>query len=83
MPARRGRPGAVLLANFFFTPPYHTFVVEQRDSIIALFVFVLVAVTVSVTVDVAARHRVAAARSRSEAEVLSRLTAEPVDATTR
>ena len=69
---------AVLLANFFFTTPYHTLVVEQRDSIIALFVFVLVAVTVSVTVDVAIRHRVAAVRSRSEAEVLSRITAEPV-----
>ena len=69
---------AVLLANFFFTTPYHTLVVEQRDSIIALFVFVLVAVTVSVTVDVAMRHRIAAARSRSEADVLSRLAAEPV-----
>jgi K+-sensing histidine kinase KdpD len=69
---------AVLLANFFFTTPYHTLAVEQRDSIIALFVFVLVAVTVSVTVDVAMRHRIAAARSRSEADVLSRLAAEPV-----
>jgi K+-sensing histidine kinase KdpD len=69
---------AVLLANFFFTTPYHTLVVDQRDSIIALFVFVLVAVTVSVTVEVATRYRIAAARSRSEAEVLSRLTTEPV-----
>ncbi|MFD7154979.1 DUF4118 domain-containing protein [Kribbella sp. NPDC059898] len=70
--------GSVLLANFFFTTPYHTFAVEQRDSIIALLVFVIVAVTVSVTVDLAASRRIAAARSRSEAEVLSRLTAEPV-----
>ena len=69
---------AVLLANFFFTTPYHTLVVDQRDSIIALFVFVLVAVTVSVTVDMATRYRIAAARSRSEAEVMSRLTTEPV-----
>ncbi|TCC07220.1 sensor histidine kinase [Kribbella soli] len=69
---------AVLLANFFFTTPYHTLVVDQRDSIIALFVFVLVAVTVSVTVEVATRSRIAAVRSRSEAEVLSRLTTEPV-----
>jgi K+-sensing histidine kinase KdpD len=69
---------SVLLANFFFTVPYHTLVVDQRDSIIALVVFVLVAVTVSVTVEVAMRHRIAAARSRTEAEVLSRFTAEPV-----
>ncbi|HEU4946949.1 MAG TPA: ATP-binding protein [Kribbella sp.] len=69
---------AVLLVNYFFTMPYHTLVVDQRDSIIALVVFVLVAVTVSVTVEVAMRHRVAATRSRTEAEVLSRFTAEPV-----
>ncbi|NUR93684.1 MAG: DUF4118 domain-containing protein, partial [Kribbellaceae bacterium] len=70
--------GSVLLANFFFTAPYHTFAVEQRDSIIALVVFVIVAVTVSVTVDLATSRRIAAARSRIEAEVLSRVTIEPV-----
>ncbi|GAA3096328.1 hypothetical protein GCM10010530_21490 [Kribbella aluminosa] len=70
--------GSVLLANFFFTAPYHTFAVEQRDSIIALVVFVIVAVTVSVTVDLATSRRIAAARSRSEAEVLSRITSEPM-----
>ncbi|HWD80270.1 MAG TPA: DUF4118 domain-containing protein [Kribbella sp.] len=70
--------GSVLLANFFFTTPYHTFAVEQRDSIIALVVFVIVALTVSVTVDLATSRRIAAARSRSEAEVLSRITGQPV-----
>jgi K+-sensing histidine kinase KdpD len=69
---------SVLLANFFFTTPYHTLVVDQRDSIIALVVFVLVAVIVSVTVEVAMSHRIEAARSRAEAEVLLRFTAEPV-----
>jgi K+-sensing histidine kinase KdpD len=69
---------SLLLANFFFTTPYGTLVVDQRDSIIALVVFVLVAVAVSVTVEVAARNRVAAARSRGEAQMLSRFTAEPV-----
>jgi K+-sensing histidine kinase KdpD len=73
---------SVLLANYFFTTPYHTLVVDQQDSIIALIVFVGVAVTVSVTVDLAGRHRVAAARSRAEADVLSRFTAEPVTDTT-
>jgi len=72
---------SVLLANFFFTTPYHTLVVDQRDSLIALVVFILVATTVSVTVDLAARSRVAAARSRVEAEMLSRFTADPVSDT--
>jgi K+-sensing histidine kinase KdpD len=69
---------SVLLANFFFTTPYHTLVVDQRDSIIALVVFVIVALIVSVTVEVAMRLRLGAVRSRNEAEMLSRFTAEPV-----
>jgi K+-sensing histidine kinase KdpD len=69
---------SVLLANYFFTPPYHTLFVEQRDSVVALIVFVLVALTVSVTVDLAARRRVAAVRSRMEAQMLADLTARPV-----
>ncbi|GAA1604101.1 hypothetical protein GCM10009804_70560 [Kribbella hippodromi] len=78
LPAVVAALGSVLLANFYFTTPYHTFAVQQRDSIIALLVFVIVAVTVSVTVDLATSRRIAAARSRSEAEVLARLTSEPV-----
>jgi K+-sensing histidine kinase KdpD len=69
---------SVLLANYFFTPPFHTFFVEQRDSVVALIVFVLVALTVSVTVDLAARQRVAAVRSRMEVQMLSDLSAQPV-----
>lgn len=67
-----------LLANFFLTPPYHTFVVEGRDSIIALLVFLVVAVTVSLLVDVAARRQAAAVRSEAEAELLGRAVAEPL-----
>jgi K+-sensing histidine kinase KdpD len=67
-----------LLANFFLTPPYHTFSVENRDSFIALVVFLLVAVTVSVLVDVGARSQAAAARSEAEATVLGRVAAEPL-----
>ena len=70
--------GSLLLANFFFTTPYHTLVVNERDSIIALTVFLLVAATVSVTVDVAIRSRVAAVRSSTEAEMLSRFTQAPL-----
>jgi K+-sensing histidine kinase KdpD len=78
LPAVIAALASVLVANFFFTTPYGTLIVEQRDSVIALIVFVLVAVAVSVTVEVAARSRVAAARSRGEAAMLSRFTAEPV-----
>lgn len=60
------------------TPPYHTFEVEQRDSVVALVVFLVVAFTVSVTVDVAARRRVAGVRSQLEADILGRFTTEPV-----
>jgi K+-sensing histidine kinase KdpD len=67
-----------LLANFFLTPPYHTFVVESRDSVIALVVFLVVAVTVSLLVDVAARRQAAAARSAAEADVLGRMAADPL-----
>lgn len=69
---------SVLLANFFFTTPYNTLRVNQRDSIIALVVFILVAATVSVTVDLAIRSRVAATRSSTEAELLSRFAAVPM-----
>jgi K+-sensing histidine kinase KdpD len=67
-----------LVANFFLTPPYHTFAVEDRDSVIALVVFLLVAVTVSVLVDIAASRQAAAARSEAEADVLGRMAAEPL-----
>ena len=62
-----------LLANWFLTPPYNTFVVESADQAIELVVFVVIAVLVSVTVDVGARNRVSSERNRSEALLLSRL----------
>jgi K+-sensing histidine kinase KdpD len=78
LPAIAAALTSVLLANFFFTTPYHTLRVDQRDSIIALIVFVVVAVTVSAATEFAARSRVAATRSRYEAEMLATFTAEPV-----
>jgi K+-sensing histidine kinase KdpD len=78
LPAIVAALASVLLANFFFTTPYHTLRVDQRDSVIALVVFVLVAVTVSGAAELAARSRVAAERSRIEATMFSRFTAEPV-----
>ena len=77
-PALAAAVGADLLVNFFFIPPYHTFVVESRDHLIVLVVYVLVAAAVSVAVEVAARQRERAARRETEAALLARATAEPV-----
>ncbi len=67
-----------LVVNFFFIAPFHTLSVESRDQLITLVVYVAVAVTVSVAVDLAARQRAAATRTGIEAELLARISAEPV-----
>lgn len=67
-----------LLANFFLTPPYHTFVVADRDSVLTLVVFLLVASMVSVLVDVAARRQGAAVRSEAEAALIGRVAGAPL-----
>lgn len=46
-----------LLLNFFFTPPFHTFVIGEANNVLALVTFVLVAAVVASVVDTAARHR--------------------------
>jgi len=77
-PALGAVVAADLAVNFFFVPPYHTFVVESGDNVIVLVVYLLVAATVSVAVDVAARQRATAARRDAEAALLAGATAEPV-----
>ncbi|BCJ35682.1 sensor histidine kinase [Actinocatenispora thailandica] len=59
-----------LLVNFFFTPPFHTLTISQRQNMLALAVFLAMAVAVSVTVDTAARRTREAAAARAEAETL-------------
>jgi two-component system sensor histidine kinase KdpD len=70
---------SVLAANWFFTPPYRTLIVEGRDSVVELVVFGVVALIVSITVDYAARDRARAARSRMEADLISDLATRPLD----
>jgi K+-sensing histidine kinase KdpD len=67
-----------LTVNFFFVPPHHTLTVDSRDNVITLVVYIAVAVTVSLAMDVAARQRAAAARTGIEAELMARVSAEPV-----
>ena len=67
-------PAAVLgglALNWFFTPPYGTFVVDRPDQLLVLGVYLAVAVSVSVIVDLAARRTAEANRARAEAEALS------------
>ncbi len=71
---------ALLLSTHYFTEPYGTWDVAHRLDVIALVTFLLVAVGVSVTVELAARARVAAARERIEADLLSRVSAASVGA---
>jgi K+-sensing histidine kinase KdpD len=67
-----------LLLNWFFVPPFHTLAVDRRDNLVALLVYVLVAVAVAVAVDLAARQRAAAVRSGIEAQLLARVSTEPL-----
>ncbi|TMR89690.1 sensor histidine kinase [Nonomuraea basaltis] len=72
-PAITAAVGGFLLLNWFFTPPYHTWVIADPENFLALVVFVLVAAAVSAIVDLAARRTREAARARADAEVLSTL----------
>ena len=73
LPAAATAVGAFLLANWYFTPPFHQFQIAKQADVLALVVFVAVAGVVSALVDLAARRRVEATRARAEAEALARL----------
>jgi two-component system, OmpR family, sensor histidine kinase KdpD len=62
-----------LLLNYYFTQPYHTFVISHPDDVLALVVFVVVAAAVSAIVSLAARRTREAARAGADAEVLFNL----------
>src|SRR5215218_5960285 len=66
MPAAAAAVGAFLLANWYFTPPFHRFQIAKQADVLALVVFIAVAGVVSALVDLAAR-------ARAEAEALARL----------
>jgi two-component system sensor histidine kinase KdpD len=73
LPALVAAVSSFLLANWYFTPPLHTFEIRNGENILALVVFLTVAVIVSVLVDLAARRAVQGNRARAEAEALARL----------
>ena len=70
-----------LLANWYFTPPVHTFTISDPQNVVALCVFLAVAVAFSSFVALAARRASAGDRARAEADLLLTLSGHtPVDA---
>jgi two-component system sensor histidine kinase KdpD len=65
-----------LTFNFFFLPPYYTFVVGSPEDIVALFVFLLVAGVTSELVSRLQQREQEARRRAAESETLSRLSTE-------
>jgi two-component system sensor histidine kinase KdpD len=61
---------AFLLANWYFTPPIHTWTIAESENLVALVVFVGVAGVVSTLVTLAARRSFEARRARGEATSL-------------
>ncbi|HEY7137049.1 MAG TPA: sensor histidine kinase KdpD [Acidimicrobiia bacterium] len=73
LPALVAAIAATLLANWFFTPPLHTFTVGDTVNVIALVVFIGVAAIVSTLVTLSSRRSLEAARARAEAATLVQL----------
>jgi two-component system, OmpR family, sensor histidine kinase KdpD len=76
LPAIVTAVAAFLLANWFFTPPLHTFTIDEEDHLVALVAFVIVGAVVGELVSRVARRRTQAARAQAEAETLARLSGE-------
>ncbi|MDH5313701.1 MAG: PAS domain-containing sensor histidine kinase [Actinomycetota bacterium] len=72
-PALISAAAALVLINWFFTPPTHTLTIAGPENVLGLGVFLLVAVVVSVLVDREARARADAQRRRHEADSLERV----------
>jgi two-component system, OmpR family, sensor histidine kinase KdpD len=68
-----------LLANWYFTPPLHTWTIDEPQSLLALLVYVVVAGVVSWFVATVARRSAEVARARAEAETLARVAAASAD----
>jgi two-component system sensor histidine kinase KdpD len=70
-PALLAAVGGSLLLNYFFTPPFYTWTIAERENVLALVVFVIIAAAVSAVVDIAARRTRQAARASADASTLA------------
>ncbi|HYT39937.1 MAG TPA: ATP-binding protein, partial [Acidimicrobiia bacterium] len=68
-----------LLANWYFTPPLHTWTIAEPQSLLALLVYLVVAGVVSWFVATVARRSAEVARARAEAETLARVAGASAD----
>jgi two-component system sensor histidine kinase KdpD len=73
-----------LALNFFFTPPFHTFVVGKFDDLLALVVFLLVSVITGVLLSTALTQKATAERRELQTRLSNKvngrlLTGQPVD----
>ncbi|MFE4977927.1 ATP-binding protein [Kitasatospora sp. NPDC056651] len=59
--------------NYYFTPPLHTFTINEPQNIMAVAIFTIVGISVASVVDLAARRTQQAALSQTEAQTLSAL----------
>lgn len=75
VPAVLAAVAGFLLANWFFTRPFHTFTIVEEDHVVALVAFVVVGSVVGQLVSRIAWRRAEAGRARAEAETLAHLSA--------
>lgn len=61
------------LANYFFTPPIHTFSIDNAEDLVALCVYIAVAFTIGTFVSRSAIESYAAGAARTRAETLASL----------
>jgi two-component system sensor histidine kinase KdpD len=72
-PALAAAVSCGLLANFFLTPPVHTWTVAEPENAFAILILVVVAAVVASVVHVADRQTREAARARAESHTLTLL----------
>ncbi|WP_220140206.1 ATP-binding protein [Kitasatospora acidiphila] len=83
LPAAGTTAAAALAADFFFTTPVHSLVVDRAADVAPLLVFLAVAGIISHLIDGLARRSQQAARAKAEAQVLARLAGETVESGAR
>jgi len=66
---------ASVALNWYFTPPLHTWSIDDGENVLALVVFVVVGVLVGLLVTTLAQRSADARRGRAEAEALARVAA--------
>lgn len=73
LPAAAASVGSFLLANWYFTPPYHTWSVGEPENLAELVVFLAVAAAIGYFVASSTKRAVEASRARGDAETLAAL----------